>query len=222
VAPTAPDDWLNPVARIAIAPGRYLVGTGQEVVLPSGPDRLGTLTIAGTGATFARTGQAAPPFQPVPDAVPQLRVDPVRLELRTVDGTPTLRVRDMTRKPAVPFRHFPDAPAWSIHAKSDSLRPEVTEIEMKEGSLSFVGLTHRATFQQQGKTVMLMRTRRKPGNARFAFRDAAAGDSYPACRFVFGEDATDRDITLDFNRAISPPRGFTDFAVCPPPPPATS
>jgi hypothetical protein len=67
------------------------VGRAQEVQLPSGPDLLGTLTlIADTGASFARPGEAAQPFQPVPDAFPQLRVDPFLLEIHTVDGTPAL------------------------------------------------------------------------------------------------------------------------------------
>ncbi|MBN8632414.1 MAG: DUF1684 domain-containing protein, partial [Rhodobacterales bacterium] len=91
----APDGWLNLVARIDLAPGSYPVGAAQEVQLPSGPDLLGTLELADTGATFARPGEAPQPFQPVPDAFPQLRVDPFLLEIHTVDGTPALRVRDL-------------------------------------------------------------------------------------------------------------------------------
>ncbi|MDZ4069129.1 MAG: DUF1684 domain-containing protein, partial [Tabrizicola sp.] len=69
----APDGWLNLVARIELAPGRHLVGAAQEVQLPSGPDLLGTLDLTATDATFARPGEAPAPFQPVPDAFPQLR-----------------------------------------------------------------------------------------------------------------------------------------------------
>jgi uncharacterized protein (DUF1684 family) len=90
---------------------------------------------------------------------------------------------------------------------------------MKDGSTAAVTLTHRATFQHQGKTVTLTPTHWKSGKPMFVFRDRTAGETYPACRFLFGEDPTESGITLDFNRAISPPCAFTDFAICPLPPP---
>lgn len=216
---TAPDGWLNLVARIDLGPGSYRVGSAQEVQLPSGPDLLGTLEIAETGATFARPGEAPQPFQPVPDAFPQLRVDPFLLEIHTVDGTPALRVRDLTQKPAITLRHYPESLDWIIRAKWESFAPQASEVAMKDGSKAAVTLTHRATFQHQGKTVTLTPTHWKSGKPMFVFRDATAGQTYPACRFLFGEDQSDTEITLDFNRAISPPCAFTDFAVCPLPPP---
>ena len=216
---SAPDGWLNLVARIDLAPGRHRVGAAQEVRLPSGPELLGTLDLGPTGASFARPGEDPRPFQPVPDGFPQLRVDPFLLEIHSVDGIPALRVRDLTRQPTVTLRHFPDAPDWTIRATWESLAPEATEITMKDGSTAAVTVTHRATFQHQGKTVILTPTHWKSGKPMFVFRDATAGETYPACRFLFGEDATDSGITLDFNRAISPPCAFTDFAVCPLPPP---
>ena len=218
---TAPDGWLNLVARIDIATGRHLVGTTQEVQLPSGPDLLGTLDLGPSGATFARPGETPQPFQPVTDAFPQLHADPFLLEIHTVDGTPALRVRDLTLTltPSVSLRHYPEAPAWAIRAKWESFAPQVSEVAMKDGSTAAVTLTHRATFQHQGKIFTLTPTHWKTGKPMFVFRDATAGETYPACRFLFGEDPTDTEITLDFNRAISPPCAFTDFAICPLPPP---
>jgi uncharacterized protein len=216
---TAPDGWLNLVARIELSPGSHQVGAGQAVQLPSGPDLLGKLELSETGATFARPGEAPLPFQPVPDAFPQIRVDPFLLEIHTVDGIPALRVRDLTLRPTIALRSFPDAPDWVIRAKWESFTPEATEIKMKDGSTAAVTITHRATFQHQGRTVTLMPTHVKSGKPMFVFRDATAGETYPACRFLFGEDPSDTEITLDFNRAITPPCGFTDFAICPLPPP---
>lgn len=216
---TAPDGWLNLVARIDLAPGRFLVGAGQEVQLPSGPDLLGTLEITASAATFARPGEAPQPFLPVPDAFPQLQVDPFLLEIHTVDGVPALRVRDLTLVPTVTLRSFPDDPDWTVRATWESFAPEAAEVAMKDGSKAAVTLTHRATFQHRGKTVTLTPTHWKSGKPMFVFRDATAGETYPACRFLFGEDMSDTEITLDFNRAISPPCAFTDFAICPLPPP---
>lgn len=216
---SAPDGWLNVVARIELSPGTHLVGQAQPVALPSGPDLLGTLTLGPDGATFARPGAAAQPFLPVPDAFPQLRVDPFLLEIHTVDGVPALRVRDLTLHRTVTLRHFPEAPEWAIRAKWESLAPQAAEIQMKDGSSATVTLTHRATFQHQGRTVTLTPTHWKSGKPMFVFRDATAGETYPACRFLYGEDPTETEITLDFNRAFSPPCAFTDCAVCPLPPP---
>ncbi len=188
------------------------------MALPSGPDHLGTLTLTDQGASFARPGEERAPScrRPMPS---QLRVDPFLLEIHTVDGTPALRVRDLTLAPAVTLRHFPDDPAWVIRAEWMKIDAEAAEIDMKDGSKAAVTLTHRARFSHQGRSITLTPTHWKAGKPMFVFRDATAGETYPACRFLFGEDATDSAITLDFNRAFTPPCGFTDFAICPLPPP---
>ena len=215
---TAPDGWLNLVARIELTTGSHQVGAGQAVRLPSGPDLLGTLAIGAVGASFARPGEAPQPFVAVPDAFPQLRVDPFLLEIHTVDGIPALRVRDLTLARDVALRHFPDEPAWVIRAKWEELMPEASHVTMKDGSLEKVTLTHRAIFRHDGHEITLTPTHWKGGKPMFVFRDATAGETYPAARFLFGEDAGGGKITLDFNRAITPPCGFTDFAICPLPP----
>lgn len=54
----------------------------------------------------------------------------------------------------------------------------------------------------------------------FIFRDQTAGDTtYPAGRFLKAAFPQNGQITLDFNRAYSPPCAFTAFATCPLPPP---
>lgn len=216
----APDGWLNLIDRIELAPGRHRVGAEQELRLSSGPALLGLLDLGADGtASFARPGAAPQPFVPVPDAFPQLRVDPFLLEIHTVDGRPALRVRDLTLTPQVTLRHYPDAPDWVIRAGWETLIPEQCEVRMKDGSRAAVTLTHRATFSHAGCAVTLTPTHWKAGKPMFVFRDATAGETYPACRFLYGEDAGDTAITLDFNRAFTPPCGFTDFAICPLPPP---
>jgi len=57
----------------------------------------------------------------------------------------------------------------------------------------------------------------------FIFRDQTAGDAtYPAGRFLKAAFPDNGQITLDFNRAYSPPCAFTAFATCPLPPPANN
>ncbi|MEZ5797068.1 MAG: DUF1684 domain-containing protein [Paracoccaceae bacterium] len=221
----APDGWLNLVARIDLTPGTHRVGAGQEVQLPSGPDLLGTLVLGPRGASFARPGEAPRDFQPVPDGFPLLQVDPFLLEIHTVDGVPALRVRDLTLRPGAEIRYFPDAPNWVIRATWDDLAPEQAKVTMKDGSTATVTLTHSARFVHDGHQVTLTPTHWKGGKPMFVFRDATAGETYAAGRFLIGEDAVAGtngkrgEITLDFNRAFTPPCGFTDFAICPLPPP---
>ena len=53
----------------------------------------------------------------------------------------------------------------------------------------------------------------------FIFRDLTAGKTtYGAGRFLYADPPRDGVITLDFNKAYSPPCAFTDFATCPLPP----
>ena len=54
----------------------------------------------------------------------------------------------------------------------------------------------------------------------FIFKDKTAGrDTYPAGRYLYTELPKDGVVTLDFNKAYSPPCAFTAFATCPLPPP---
>lgn len=215
----APDGWLNLVARIDLAPGTHRVGASEAICLPSGPAFLGTLTLGPEGATFATPGGDPRPFLPAAGGFPQLRADPFLLELHTVAGQPALRVRDLRLTPATTLRYFPENPAWVIRAAWETQPPETTEIALKDGSRTTVTLTHRARFPHDGGEVTLTATHWKGDTPMFVFRDRTAGETYPACRFLYGEDMEPGAITLDFNRAFTPPCGFTPFAVCPLPPP---
>ena len=54
----------------------------------------------------------------------------------------------------------------------------------------------------------------------FIFKDPTAErDTYPAGRYLYAEMPKDGVVTLDFNKAYSPPCAFTAYATCPLPPP---
>ncbi len=54
----------------------------------------------------------------------------------------------------------------------------------------------------------------------FIFKDPTAGrDTYPAGRYLYTDLPKDGAVTLDFNKAYSPPCAFTAYATCPLPPP---
>jgi hypothetical protein len=53
----------------------------------------------------------------------------------------------------------------------------------------------------------------------FIFKDATSGKTtYPAGRFLYAPLPKDGRVTLDFNKAYSPPCAFTPYATCPLPP----
>ena len=62
------------------------------------------------------------------------------------------------------------------------------------------------------------------GELFFIFRDeTSGGETYPGGRFLYADRPTAAgEVILDFNRAVSPPCAFTDFATCPLPPPENS
>lgn len=224
---TAPDGWLNLVDRIDTRPGTWTLGRaeGNDLPLSAGPDHLGRLTVTpdNTALLTDITG-AEHPFLPRPEAPAGLEVANLLLELHIVEGRPALRVRQIDHPARLAFpglHHFPENPAWVIRAAWEVLdEPEALAIDLKGGAADTVTISHRARFTHQGQQVVLTPTHRKGGKPMFVIRDATSGrETYGAARFLLGEDRTDDEITLDFNRAISPPCAFTDLAICPLPPP---
>lgn len=217
----AEDGWLNLIAREPINPGPQTVGEAadNQIRLPSGPDHLGTLIPGPDGYLFeTATGMQA--FAAKPDTPPQLRVPPFLLEIHTADDQPALRVRDLTLPRVASLHYFPTNSDWIIRARWQALpSPLQQPVDQKGGTTTTVTLTHTAHFTHAGHAVALLATHWKGGKPMFVIRDQTSGrETYAASRFLIGEDASDAEITLDFNRAFTPPCGFTDFAICPLPP----
>jgi hypothetical protein len=217
----APDGWLNLTDRLEIAPGRQRVGRGpdNDLVLSAGPEHLGVLRLTDAGAEFTTPDGVTRAFAAT-DGFPQLAVLPLLLELHTVDDRPALRVRDMAAKPQIALDYFTYDPSWRILARWEPLaEAERRAIGQKGAGETTVTLTHRALFTRDGVDHALLPTHWKAGKPMFVIRDATSGrETYAASRFLIGEVTGDQ-VLLDFNCAHSPPCAFTDFAVCPLPPP---
>jgi hypothetical protein len=149
-----------------------------------------------------------------------LQLGQLLLELHTVEGAPALRVRDLTLARSIALTSYPFDPAWVISARWEVLdAPQTQSVDQKGAGPTHVTLTHRAHFTHEGHEVTLLATHWKEGAPMFVIRDATSGaETYAASRFLIGAPDGDR-ITLDFNRAFNPPCAFTDFAICPLPPP---
>jgi uncharacterized protein (DUF1684 family) len=224
----APDGWLNIIGRWWLEPGEVTVGRDEnnDIVLSAGPARLGMLTEDRAGeVTFAPANGGAP-IHVVPDSQhpPQFTVDGLLLEITTLNGANALRVRDIhstapDQLASIPY--FPANPEWRIVANwVPFAQPRGMTVGTTKDIATEVEVTHKAVFQHDGKTYELIATHGTPDSPQFVIRDPTSRDStYPASRFLFGEDVTATTIVLDFNKAINPPCAFTDHAVCPLPPP---
>lgn len=224
---TAPNGWLNIIGRWWLSEGTVSIGSaeGNDLVLPAGPAQLGTLTQAADGiVTFAPAG-GGESIRLVPNkkAPPNFERDGLLVEITTLNGENAVRVRD-TRSTAPSaleeLTYFPTDPSWRITARWVPFEtPKGVTVGTTKDIDTEVEVTHKAVFEKDGRTFELIATHGTPESPQFVIRDLTSKDStYPASRFVYGEEVTADTIVLDFNKAINPPCAFTEFAVCPLPP----
>lgn len=223
----APDGWLNIISRDWLSEGTARIGSApdNDIVLPAGPAHVGTLTQdAQGGVTYAPADGGAPvALELSKSRPPRFTAGNLLLEVTTLNGENALRVRDTQSSAAEelgPIDSFPLDPSWRIVADWVALEtPKGLTIDTSKSIQTEVEATHKAVFSRDGVTHELLATHGTPQSPQFVIRDLTSRDStYAACRFIFGEDVTETNIVLDFNKAINPPCAFTDFAVCPLPP----
>ncbi|MGV3651607.1 MAG: DUF1684 domain-containing protein [Devosia sp.] len=223
----APDGWLNIIARDWLSEGTVSVGSdaGNDIVLPAGPAHVGTLTQdADGGVTYTPADGGAPIKLALSKShPPRFTAGTLLLEVTTLNGENALRVRDTASKAGdalAPIAYFPYDPSWRLVADWVKLEtPKGLTISTSKAITTEVEASHKAVFSKDGVTYELLATHGTPHSPQFVIRDLTSRDStYAACRFVYGEEVTDKTIVLDFNKAINPPCAFTEFAVCPLPP----
>ncbi len=224
----AADGWLNLVSRDWLQAGVFNVGSGatNDIVLPVGPEKLGVLTQHGDGEVdfVPAAGGAAARLSPNKKLPPKVLVDGLLLELTTINGENALRVRDTLSPAPAAFpgiARFPARPELRVVADWIAFdAPRGLTVDTSRQIATAVEATHQAVFTLAGQRYSLTATHGTPDAPQFVFRDQTAADAtYPAGRFVYGEVVTATTIVIDFNKAINPPCAFTDFAVCPLPPP---
>lgn len=224
---TAPDGWLTIVGRFWLDKGATAtVGSApdSDIVLPVGPARLGTIGEADDGSLSFVPADGSAPTRIVPDKAnpPRFMVGALQLEVTTVNGEHALRVRDTqspepARFPGIDY--FQPRPELRIVADWVPFGDTLT-VNTTHDILTDVVASHKAVFELDGQRIELIATHGTPEAPQFVIRDLTSRDStYPACRFIYGEEVTDKTIVVDFNKAFNPPCAFTEHAVCPLPPP---
>jgi len=224
----ADDGWLNIIGRWWLSAGTVTVGRdgANDIVLTAGPAKLGTLTQDEAGDVTFVPASGALPTKVTPDKhhPPKFLVDGLLLEITTLNGENALRIRDTHSRAAdelLPIDYFPVRPELRVVADwVPYSEPQALLVGTTKDIDTEVRVTHKAVFKLDGRPLELIATHGTPESPQFVIRDLTSKDStYPASRFVFGEDVTDTSIVLDFNKALNPPCAFTEFAVCPLPPP---
>jgi len=222
---TAEDGWLNVIGRFWLETGSATVGAGEsnDIVLTAGPDLVGTITVDEAGVGFAEPGQAAFRLDMGAKPFPRFTIGNIHFEVTTMDGRHALRARDIASAARRDFKglgYFPTDPAWRKVADWVKLdAPRQMDIDTVYGIPTTVTITSKAVFEHAGTRYELL-PYSEGTEPMFVLRDLTSrSETYGAARFLYATDVTETSIVLDFNKAFSPPCAFTQFAVCPLPPP---
>jgi uncharacterized protein (DUF1684 family) len=234
----APDGWLSVAGLFWLKEGVNEVGGDPAcaVALPAGSAppvvarlllRDGAVTVQEAGPEFLVNGEAPPerPLRPSVSARPdRISVGRLALQLHQAGGRLGVRVRDPENPARTSFpgrRWYAPRPEYRVKGNFVAYEPPrpVTITNM-------LGDTEQDTcpgyvaFTLDGQPFQLD-VSGKPGvNLKLVFRDATSGhETYGAARFLYFDIGPDGAVVLDFNRAVSPPCAFTEFATCPLPPP---
>lgn len=137
-----------------------------------------------------------------------------------------VRVRDVehpARRKFAGLDYFPVNEAWNVQARFEPYTPArripIVDILGEERPMAAPGAV---LFEKDGREWRLDAIEETPDSKELfiMFADATSGrETYGAGRFMYVPKPVDGRVTLDFNKAYSPPCAFNDFATCPLPPP---
>lgn len=235
----APDGWLSYTGSGRLRPGHYRVGTAadNDIALPSGPPRLGLLTLENDKVTFEAAhgvdvrlrGQPVGAVTLVPEEAGHKadRLDINGKQFYAVRTGPVYGWR--FRDPDAPARHrfsgiehFPVDPAWRLHAQWHAYeRPRPITLLTSIGTPLAATMPGEAVFQRDGRAYRLQAVT-QPNDPKlfFVFADRTSGkETYGGARYLFVDPPGDGNLVLDFNRAENPPCALTPHLVCPIAPP---
>jgi uncharacterized protein (DUF1684 family) len=232
------ESWLSLAGLFWLAPGENTIGSGggSTILLPEGttPEAAGVIDFNGTQAVFrAAPGVAA--------HVDEERVETITLQ-PDVSGLPTrVRVGDVTfaivrrgkrwgvrvwnrnhpARRAFPGRGwYPIDESYRVPARFvryDPPRPIM--ITNVLGDSEPTPCPGHVDFELKGAPVRLLVTDCDEEGLFLIFADLTNGKTtYPPGRFLATGPVEAEQVTLDFNRAYSPPCAFTPYATCPLPP----
>jgi uncharacterized protein len=234
----ADNGWLTLAGRYVLKPGANTFGTGpgNDVVFPKGlgPDRMGSITIAGgkvtltmaPGLTVRKEGMDLDELVLGTDLERRDWVTRGRMAMHVIklEDRYVLRLADNESEVRKGFEsrvwYAPD-PAYRVSAKFVPYPPgrKVTIVNVldeasDEPSPGYV------EFELDGRVQRLDAVGEDEG-LFFVLRDATAGDTtYRPGRFLYLEKKPEpgKPFVLDLNRTYNPPCAFSAYTTCPLPP----
>ena len=235
-----PQGWLSLVGLHWIEPGLHQVGRAadNDIVLATGPDRLGTLRFVEGKAHFAATQSSGVKVDGQPAAVEvELRSDNTEkpsvisfdegratIQLIERGGRFALRVRDArakTRSGFVGIETYAIDPNWRFDARFEP-HPAGKTIAIANviGQLEPMANPGAVVFEREGRTYRLEAVDEGDGQLFLIFADRTnKKETYGAGRFLYAAAAVEGKTVVDFNKAYNPPCAFNAYSTCPLPPP---
>jgi uncharacterized protein len=232
--------WTTLVLRHWLAEGRNFIGSDptNRAILPRGsaPASVGSFirhgrmvrfeVAAGVRATIDGQAISSAEFKSDTNAHPTtMWIGPLSFVLIERGDRLGVRVRDPeapARKQFTGLKCFPYDPAWRIEGRFEPF-PSVRTLRVPDviGGTQEFPSPGAIVFKNAGAKYRL-EVMEEPGEDDYfvIFRDQTAGKTtYPSGRFLYvaRPDASGK-VVIDFNRAYTPPCGFTAFATCPLPP----
>jgi uncharacterized protein (DUF1684 family) len=235
------DGWLSLVGLFWLKEGENRFGSDptNEIVLPDGkaPALAGTVRLAAGKITLDAKPDAKITSKGQPATTLELKSDedgePTMLEMGSLSFHVVkrgdrlgLRVKDRENPARAEFKgtdYYPADRKWVVNARFEPYQPpkqvpilNVLGMETEETSPGALA------FEVDGRPYRLEALKEK-GEEQFfiIFADQTnRTETYGAGRYLYADPpGADGRVTLDFNRAYSPPCAFTKYATCPLPPP---
>lgn len=235
--------WLTVAGLFWLKEGANRFGTAadNEIVLPEGSTaaHAGAFELAGQKITLhvepgveakIEDKPAAAETNMVPDSDGPPTVvafgPRIRMQVISRDHRFAIRMKDFEspmRKAFKGLEWYPVDEKWHVTARFEPYDPpKQAQIPTILGYVDEMPCPGVAVFTLDGHEVRLEPVIEDPNEPElfFIFRDATSGkETYGAGRFLYAEMPKDGKVELDFNKAYTPPCGFTPYATCPLPPP---
>ncbi|MGE3312539.1 MAG: DUF1684 domain-containing protein [Limisphaerales bacterium] len=237
-----PEGWLTLAGLHWLREGENTVGSdpGHPVVLPAGkaPLTVGILIRSGSKVRFRANPGVDVTVEGVSvgemdmDLVSDASLTPTKLRVGGLTfwvldrgDRMGVRVRDpesVARREFAGLECFPYDPAWRIPGRFEPHgEAKVVRVRDVTGATQDTRVVGDLVFAHQGVEHRLPAVE-EPGEEDFfvIFRDrTAGGTTYGAGRYLYvARPISGSSVVLDFNRAYTPPCGFTPYATCPLPP----
>jgi uncharacterized protein (DUF1684 family) len=232
--------WLTVSGLFWLKDGANTFGsaTGSVIVLPaSAPPRAGVFDFSGGKATVRVEPGVRILSGDKPVTAMELRADtaaggpdvlvlgPLSLQVIERGGRYGIRLKDNAsarRREFAGLKWYPVSAAHRVVARFvPHGAPKTIPIANVLGQEEQLPSPGYVVFKVGDTEVRLDPVLEEPDAKQlfFIFKDPTAGrDTYPAGRYLYTDLPKDGAVTLDFNKAYSPPCAFTAFATCPLPP----